>query len=201
MAEWLRRRIANPVAFAPRGFESHSRREKKTRHMSQEEPEPEDQDQEEDIKYFVRVGTTDLDGTEKVESALLEMDGVGRRVAKAVAAEAGVDSDETLGKLEEDEIEAVKDAIQGFGEVGPSWMVNRRKDRYTGDDLHIVGTDLEITREEDINRMQKISSYKGIRHRKGKKVRGQRTKSTGRTGGEVAVKVSELQEAAEEEEE
>jgi small subunit ribosomal protein S13 len=169
--------------------------------MSQEEPEPEDQDQEEDIKYFVRVGTTDLDGTEKVESALLEMDGVGRRVAKAVAAEAGVDSDETLGKLEEDEIEAVKDAIQGFGEVGPSWMVNRRKDRYTGDDLHIVGTDLEITREEDINRMQKISSYKGIRHRKGKKVRGQRTKSTGRTGGEVAVKVSELQEAAEEEEE
>jgi small subunit ribosomal protein S13 len=174
--------------------------------MSQEEPEPEEQDQaqeeeDEDIRYFVRVGTTDLDGTDSVESALLEMDGVGRRVAKAVAAEAGVDPLETLGRLEDDEVEAVKDAIQNFDEVGPSWMVNREKDRYTGEDLHVVGTDLEITREEDINRMQKISSYKGIRHRKGKKVRGQRTKSTGRTGGEVAVKVSELQEAAEEEEE
>jgi len=95
----------------------------------------------------------------------------------------------------------VKEAAQNFDEVGPSWMVNREKDRRTGEDMHIVGTDLEITREEDINRMQKISSYKGIRHRKGKKVRGQRTKSTGRTGGEVAVKVSELQAEAEEEEE
>jgi small subunit ribosomal protein S13 len=168
--------------------------------MSQEEPENEEQE-EDDIRYFVRVGTTDLDGTESVETALLEMDGVGRRVAKTVADEAGVDPLETLGRLEDDEVEAVKDAVQSFDEVGPSWMVNREKDRRTGEDMHIVGTDLEITREEDINRMQKISSYKGIRHRKGKKVRGQRTKSTGRTGGEVAVKVSELQAEAEEEEE
>jgi len=129
------------------------------------------------------------------------MDGVGRRVAKAVASEAGVDPLETLGKLDEDEVEAVKDAVQGFDEVGPSWMVNREKDRRTGEDLHIVGSDLEITREEDVNRMKKIRSYRGIRHRQGKKVRGQRTKSTGRTGGEVAVKVSELQAEAEEEEE
>lgn len=169
--------------------------------MSQEDQETEEQDQEEDIRYFVRVGTTDLDGTESVETALLDLDGVGRRVAKAVAAEAGVDPLETLGKLEDDEVEAVKEAAQNFDEIGPSWMVNREKDRRTGEDMHIVGTDLEITREEDINRMQKISSYKGIRHRKGKKVRGQRTKSTGRTGGEVAVKVSELQAEAEEEEE
>lgn len=168
--------------------------------MSQEEPEPEE-DQEDDIKYFVRVGKTDLDGTESVETALLEMDGVGRRVAKAVAVEAGVDPLETLGKLDENEVEAVKDAVQGFDEVGPSWMVNREKDRRTGEDLHIVGSDLEITREEDVNRMKKIRSYRGIRHRQGKKVRGQRTKSTGRTGGEVAVKVSELQAEAEEEEE
>ncbi len=166
--------------------------------MSQEEPEPEE---EEDIKYFVRVGTTDLDGTESVETALLDLDGVGRRVAKAVSSEAGVDPRSTLGRLDEDKIEAVKEAAQEFDEIGPSWMVNREKDRYTGEDLHIVGKDLEITQEEDINRMQKISSYKGIRHRKGKKVRGQRTKSTGRTGGEVAVKVSELQAEAEEEEE
>ena len=172
---------------------------KRKRHMSQEEPETEEQD--EDIRYFVRVGTTDLDGTESVETALLEMDGVGRRVAKAVADEAGVDPLETLGKLEDDEVEAVKDAVQNFDEVGPSWMVNREKDRRTGEDMHIVGTDLEITREEDVNRMKKIRSYRGIRHRQGKKVRGQRTKSTGRTGGEVAVKVSELQAEAEEEEE
>ncbi|MDZ7688184.1 MAG: 30S ribosomal protein S13 [Halobacteriales archaeon] len=168
--------------------------------MSQEEPEPEEE-QEDDIKYFVRVGKTDLDGTESVETALLDMNGVGRRVAKAVAVEAGVEPLETLGRLEDDEIEELKDAVQRFDEIGPSWMVNREKDRRTGDDMHIVGSDLDITREEDINRMKKIRSYRGIRHRQGKKVRGQRTKSTGRTGGEVAVKVSELQAEAEEEEE
>jgi len=167
--------------------------------MSQEEEQ--EQEQDEDIEYFVRVGTTDLDGTAKVESALLEMDGVGRRVARTVAAEVGVSPRDTLGKLDEDKIEAIKDAIQNFDGIGPSWMVNREKDLTTGEDLHVVGTDLEIVHEEDINRMKKIRSYKGIRHRQGKKVRGQRSKSTGRTGGEVAVKVAELQEEAEEEEE
>ncbi|MDY6774912.1 MAG: 30S ribosomal protein S13 [Halobacteria archaeon] len=157
----------------------------------------EDQEQEDDdIQYFVRVGTTDLDGTKSVETALLEMDGVGRRAAKAVAREIDVDPRSVLGKLEDDEIEAVKEAVQNFDEIVPDWMLNREKDRYTGEDRHVVGSDLEIIRENDISRMQKIESYKGIRHRQGRKVRGQRTKSTGRTGGEVEVKVSELQEEA-----
>ncbi|XGI83349.1 30S ribosomal protein S13 [Halorutilales archaeon Cl-col2-1] len=160
----------------------------------------EDQEQEdEDIQYFVRVGRTDLDGTKSVETALLEMDGVGRRAAKTVAHEIDVDPRSILGKLEDDEIEAVKDAVRNFDEIAPDWMLNREKDRYTGEDRHVIGGDLEIVHEEDISRMQKIESYKGIRHRKGKKVRGQRTKSTGRTGGEVEVKVSELQEEAAEE--
>lgn len=169
----------------------------------------EDQDQEvedgedEDIRYFVRVGTTDLDGTRSVETALLEMNGVGRRVARAIADEIDVDPRETLGKLGDEDVENLKTAIQNFNEIGPSWMLNREKDRYTGEDRHVVGTDLEIVREEDINRMKKIRSYKGVRHEQGKKVRGQRTQSTGRSEGTVAVKVSELQEEAalEEEEE
>jgi small subunit ribosomal protein S13 len=45
-----------------------------------------------------------------------------------------------------------------------------------------------MVREEDINLMRKIRCYKGIRHETGQKVRGQRTKSTGRTGLTVGVK-------------
>ncbi|MFP4632631.1 MAG: 30S ribosomal protein S13 [Halobacteriales archaeon] len=167
--------------------------------MSTEERD-QTEDEEDDIRYFVRVGRTDLDGTKSVESALLEMNGVGRRVARAVAQEADVEPQETLGHLEDDEIDDVIEAIQGFEDVGPEWMLNRERDRFTGDDLHIVGTDLDVIHEEDINRMKKIDSYRGVRHQQGRKVRGQRTKSTGRTGGEVAVKVAELQEEAEEEE-
>ncbi|MFW5929165.1 MAG: 30S ribosomal protein S13 [Halobacteriota archaeon] len=167
--------------------------------MSTEERD-QTEDEEDDIRYFVRVGRTDLDGTKSVESALLEMNGVGRRVARAVAQQADVEPQETLGHLEDDEIDDVIEAIQGFEDVGPEWMLNRERDRFTGDDLHIVGTDLDVIHEEDINRMKKIDSYRGVRHQQGRKVRGQRTKSTGRTGGEVAVKVAELQEEAEEEE-
>ncbi len=168
--------------------------------MSEEETE-QPEEEEEDIRYFVRIGTTDLDGTESVESALLEMNGVGRRVARAVADEADVDARETLGKLDDEDVESVKDAVRNFDEEGPSWMLNRQRDRYTGEDRHVVGKDLDVIHEEDVNRKKKISSYQGVRHEQGRKVRGQRTKSTGRTGGEVEVKVSELQEAAEEEEE
>jgi small subunit ribosomal protein S13 len=49
--------------------------------------------------------------------------------------------------------------------------------------------------------MQMIRSYKGVRHERGQKVRGQRTKSTGRTEGTVGVSVEEIKEQMEEEEE
>jgi small subunit ribosomal protein S13 len=47
--------------------------------------------------------------------------------------------------------------------------------------------------------MKMIDSYKGIRHKRGQKVRGQRTKSTGRTEGTIGVNVEAIQEEAAEE--
>ncbi len=57
----------------------------------------------------------------------------------------------------------------------------------TGNDLHIMGTDMELKFREDINLLRKIRSYRGIRHERGLRVRGQRTKSTGRRGMVVGV--------------
>jgi small subunit ribosomal protein S13 len=45
-----------------------------------------------------------------------------------------------------------------------------------------------MANDDDVNRMRKMRSYRGIRHETGQKVRGQRTKSTGRTGTTVGVK-------------
>ena len=44
-----------------------------------------------------------------------------------------------------------------------------------------------MAKDDDVNMMRKIRCYKGIRHETGQKVRGQRTKSTGRTGKTVGV--------------
>ncbi|GAA0288130.1 30S ribosomal protein S13 [Halobacterium noricense] len=160
----------------------------------------EEQDADEDIQYFVRIGQTDLDGTKSVERALAELDGVGRRVARVVAENADVDRTATIGRLEDDVIDDIKAAVNEFADHAPEWLANRRNDFYSGETQHVTGNDVNLTRDQDINRMQMIRSYKGIRHERGQKVRGQRTKSTGRTEGTIGVNVEAIKEeqAAEE---
>lgn len=169
--------------------------------MSAEDPDtPADEEDEEDIRYFVRIGQTDLDGTQRVERALTGMNGVGRRTARIIAEQAEVDRTATLGRLEDGEIDALIERVQDFADNVPDWLTNRPSDYFTGESTHEVGNDLSLTRQQDINRMQMISSYKGIRHERGQKVRGQRTKSTGRSEGTIGVNVEAIQEDMEEEE-
>jgi small subunit ribosomal protein S13 len=65
--------------------------------------------------------------------------------------------------------------------------MNKQNDFMTGEDKHVIGTDVIMSLNEDLNIMKKIRSYKGVRHEKGLKVRGQRTRSTGRKGRTVGV--------------
>ncbi|MFC7199241.1 30S ribosomal protein S13 [Halospeciosus flavus] len=168
--------------------------------MSSEEQEA-GEGEEEEIQYFVRIGKTDLDGTKTVERALFEMAGIGRRAARVVAENANVNRKATLGRLDDDEIDRVVEAVENFGDEVPDWLANRRNDFYTGETEHVTGNDVNLKRNHDINRMRMVRSYKGVRHERGQKVRGQRTKSTGRTEGTIGVNVEELREEAAEEEE
>jgi small subunit ribosomal protein S13 len=161
---------------------------------------PEEQEDDEDLRYFVRIGQTDLDGTKSVERSLIEMNGIGRRSARLIADKADVDRTATFGRLEDDEIERVVDHVENFADEVPDWLANRRKDFYTGETTHEIGNDLELTRQHDVNRMKMIDSYKGVRHKRGQKVRGQRTKSTGRTEGTIGVNVEAIKEEQAEEE-
>ncbi|WP_440990083.1 30S ribosomal protein S13 [Haloarchaeobius baliensis] len=165
--------------------------------MSAEEPQDEQDD--EDLQYFVRIGQTDLDGTKSVERSLIEMNGIGRRTARIIADKAGVDRTATFGRLDDDAIDAVVEKVEEYADEVPSWLANRQNDFYTGETTHEVGNDLQMSRRYDINRMKMISSYKGVRHKKGQKVRGQRTKSTGRTEGTIGVNVEEIREQEAEE--
>ena len=155
--------------------------------------------QDDDLTYFVRVGQTDLDGTKSVERALTGLDGIGHRAARLVSREVGIDRRETFGRLEDEEIEEIVDTIERFAETVPDWLTNRQTDFFSGEAEHLIGSEVELVREQDINRMQKIGSYKGIRHQRGQKVRGQRTKSTGRSEGTVGVNVEQIREEMEEE--
>lgn len=57
----------------------------------------------------------------------------------------------------------------------------------SGEDIHYIGTEVEITLKEDLNRLKKVRSYRGVRHENNLPVRGQRTRSNGRTGMTVGV--------------
>ncbi len=161
--------------------------------MSEEQPQ-ETEEADEDLRYFVRIGQTDLDGTKSVERSLSEMNGIGRRTARIIAEEAGVDRTATFGALEDDTIDTVVEAVESYAAAVPDWLNNRQRDFYTGETTHEIGNDLQLTRQRDINRMKMIDSYKGVRHKRGQKVRGQRTKSTGRTEGTIGVNVEEIRE-------
>jgi small subunit ribosomal protein S13 len=144
--------------------------------------------QEEDIKYFVRVGTTDLDGTKSVRVALTGIKGVGRHTSSVITRMAKVDEYAQLGRIDEASVDRLRVAVEEYITKIPPWMANRPKDVYTGETKHLFGPDVTLTKDEDVNLMRKIRCYRGIRHETGQKVRGQRTKSTGRTGSTVGVK-------------
>ena len=167
--------------------------------MSAEDPQA-DGDEDEDLRYFVRIGRTDLDGTKSVERSLTELNGIGRRTARIIAERAGIDRRETFGALDDETIDEIVDLVEGLADEVPEWMTNHRNDFFDGETTHEIGNDLEITRRQDINRMKMIDSYKGVRHKRGQKVRGQRTKSTGRTEGTIGVNVEAIKEDQEAEE-
>jgi small subunit ribosomal protein S13 len=141
----------------------------------------------EELKHLVRIMNTDLQGSKPVQYALTGIPGIGRRTAILIARDAGVDPAATLGYLPDEEVVKLDNAIEKFEDIVPSWMLNRQKDLTTGQDKHLLGTDIILTFREDINTLKKIRAYRGIRHERGLKVRGQRTKSTGRRGSTVGV--------------
>ena len=69
----------------------------------------------------------------------------------------------------------------------PTLFLNRQKDVETGDDLHLLTSDIAFNIRNDIEREKGVFSWRGYRHMYGLKVRGQRTRCTGRKGGAVGV--------------
>ncbi len=147
-------------------------------------------------KVFFRKLRTQIDGAAKIEHGLTQILGVGRRFSQAVVLVAGIDPDLRIGAIGEKDLNKIEEIILNPIENGiPNWMVNRKHDLRDGTDKHIIGNQLEITTRRDVERMKKIKSYKGERHRRGLKVRGQKTKSTGRHGLVVGVYRKKLREA------
>ncbi len=142
---------------------------------------------DEEIRHLVRIMNTDLQGNQPVIYALTGIRGIGIRTSKIIVDSTGIDSNGLIGYLSDEDVAKLDSAINNFEGNMPTWMLNRQKDPLTGDDKHLLGQDIMLTLREDINTLKKIRAYRGLRHERGLKVRGQRTKSTGRRGSTIGV--------------
>jgi small subunit ribosomal protein S13 len=150
-----------------------------------------------ETKAIVRMARTDLDGTRPIPQALKSLKGVGDAYANAIAEAVEHDPETPIGDLSESEIDGIEETLENPEEADlPSWMVNRRRDRETGEDKHVVGSDLDLQEEFDIRRYQEIGSYRGWRHELGLPVRGQKTKSSFRSDDKIGVSRARIQQEA-----
>jgi small subunit ribosomal protein S13 len=141
----------------------------------------------EDFKHIVRIADADLDGNKSVIFALTGVKGIGLRMARAIANILEIDPTTKLGYLDDESINKLKEFVEEKIEQQPAWMLNRRNDRYSGKNMHLLSKDVDFARMIDIERLIRMKAYRGIRHARGKKVRGQRTRATGRSGRTVGV--------------
>ena len=85
------------------------------------------------------------------------------------------------------EQDKIREAIDSYPIEVPEWMLNRQRDIESGDELHLFSVDVSMTQDDDIARLRATKAYRGLRHAARKRVRGQRTRSNGRTGLTLGV--------------
>ncbi|MCL2004054.1 MAG: 30S ribosomal protein S13 [Oscillospiraceae bacterium] len=109
---------------------------------------------------MARIAGVDLPNEKRVEIGLTYIFGIGRATAKKILAQTGISPDVRVKKLTEEEVAKLREVIEK--------------------DLKVEG-DLRRDVALDIKRLIEIGSYRGLRHRKGLPVRGQRSKTNART--------------------
>jgi small subunit ribosomal protein S13 len=144
------------------------------------------EEKKEEFKHLVRIAGKDISGKKNVVSGLALIRGVGPRTGRIACIGAKVDWRRRIGNLSDKEIDVIEEEIKKLDKA-PSWLLNRQKDYDSGKNLQVIGSDLMLSLRDDINRLRKIRSYRGVRHETGLPVRGQRTRSTFRKNATVGV--------------
>ena len=110
---------------------------------------------------MARIAGVDLPREKRIEIGLTYIYGIGRVSATKILTEAGVNPDTRVRDITDDEVKKITEAIEAMG--------------------ILVEGDLRREIALNIKRLQEIGCYRGIRHRKGLPVRGQKTKTNART--------------------
>jgi small subunit ribosomal protein S13 len=108
---------------------------------------------------MARIAGINIPLNKRAEVGLTYIYGIGRSTSNEILKDTGVDPDRRIGDLTDDEVVKLREAVES----------------------HSVEGDLRRDRSQNVKRLQEIGSYRGLRHRRGLPVRGQRTKTNART--------------------
>ena len=147
---------------------------------------------EKEIRGVVRIAGRDIKGETRLRKALIQVKGIGVTLdtvlTKIISAKLGISRNAMIGELSDEQMDMLGDIINNPHKYGvPERMLNRQRDVDTNQSMHIIGTDLTFRVKQDITNAKDMNTWKGYRHAYGQKVRGQRTRTTGRTGMTVGV--------------
>ena len=119
---------------------------------------------------------------------LRQIKGIGYMFANAMLQVLKINPHQKVGNLSAEQISSIEKIIENPKNANfPIWFLNRRQDMQTGEDMHLVTSDIAFNIRNDVEREKTLFSWRGYRHMYGLKVRGQRTRCTGRKGGAVGV--------------
>jgi len=153
-------------------------KEKQEEKIEKAKPEHVHKGRPEEKKFeekLIRILAKDIEGGLNVYVGLTKIKGISWSVANAICKSLNLDKKRKIGSLTKEEIDKINDFMKDA--KVPSYLLNRKFDSETGEDKHLIGTNLELQKEMDISKLKKIKSYKGFRHAAGLPLRGQRTRS------------------------
>jgi len=149
-------------------------------------------EKEKEIKGIVRLAGKDIKGEVKLDRALTKIKGIGIRLSKILSkviySEFNLPKNVAIGELSDEQLEKLEEIVANprkYGVIG--YLLNRQRDLESSEDVHLIGSELALAVKQDIERNKEMNTWKGFRHTYGQKVRGQRTRSTGRSGMTVGV--------------
>ena len=123
---------------------------------------------------IVRILSKDIEGKMKIYPGLTKVKGISWSLSNVICKILKINKNRKIGSLTNEEIAKISEFIKNS--KIPKHTANRRNDLETGENKHLIGSDLELQTEFDIKKLKKIKSYRGYRHMAGLPTRGQRTR-------------------------
>lgn len=146
----------------------------------------------ENYRGIVRLVGREIEGFWPLNRALSKVKGIGKNlgtiISYVIEKQLKIPKTTPIGELSEEKLLAVEAILKNPQEQGiKTFLLNRPADPLDGKAKHFVASDLSFSTKQDVQREIETKSYRGWRHQYGQRVRGQHTRSTGRTGISVGV--------------